>query len=309
MLAASAATKFIQNAKGPGVFSFDPLQNFMSRTEGESNIQLAVGRGNGSEGEVSVSYDVVEGGSATLGEDFVVSGTLAWADGDGAPKFIDVDYLEDAVFEGTESFKIELTAPTGGATITISSHRRQNLIITDNDNEAGFLLSRAAISVSESGGSVQIEVTKSDASNRAASVDFATADGTAVAGSDYSAASGTLTWAAGDSEPKTIEIPITNDQDDENDESFTISLSNPTGGLALAPNSTASVTIVDNDTSGGGGGGGGGTTGLDLLALLGLLNAFAMRKSRRLPRESLAWSISEGQIHPRTQAAGNPALL
>ena len=76
-----------------------------------------VGRRNGSEGEVSVSYDIINSGNATLGEDFVTSGTLAWADGETGPKFIDVDYLEDAVIEGDESFQIELTATTGGATI------------------------------------------------------------------------------------------------------------------------------------------------------------------------------------------------
>ena len=273
VLAASAATTFIQNADGPGNLSFDPLRNFMSRTEGESNIQVVVGRINGSEGEVSVSYDIINR-SATLGEDFVVSGTLAWADGDTAPKFIDVDYLEDAVFEGTESFQIALTAPTGGAT---SSSRRQTMIISDNDE--GFRLRANAASVNENAGSLQILVERSGASNRAASVDYSTANGTAVAGSDYSAASGTLTWAAGDlASIKTIEIPITNDQDDENDESFTFSLSNPTGGLALAPNSTASVTIVDNDPTGGGGGGG--ATGLELLALLALLNAFSFRRNQ-----------------------------
>ena len=61
VLAASAATTFIQNADGPGVLSFNPFLNPMSGTEGESNIQVVVGRLNGSEGEVSVSYDIIEG--------------------------------------------------------------------------------------------------------------------------------------------------------------------------------------------------------------------------------------------------------
>ena len=275
VLAASEASTFIQNADGPGVLVFDPLRNWIPRTEGTSDIQVPVFRMNGSEGEVSVSYDI--SGSATLGEDFVVSGTLAWADGETGRKDIEVDYLEDVVFEGTESFTIELTAPTGGATISSSSSlRRQVMIISDND--AGFTLSPSAISVNESGGTLQIMVGKYDASNRAASVDYSAANGTAVAGSDYSAASGRLTWAAGDASVKTIEIAITDDQVDENSESFTVSLSNPTGGLALAPNSTASVTIVDNDPTGGGGGGG--ATGLELLALLALLNAFSFRRNQ-----------------------------
>ena len=166
------------------------------------------------------------------------------------------------------------------------------MIIFDNDE--GFLLPDTAVSVNENVGTLQFAIARSGASNRAASVDYSTANGTAVAGSDYSAVSGTLTWAAGDSEFKTIEIPITDDQDDENDESFTVSLSNPTGGVPLAANSTASVTIVDDDTAGGGGGGGG-ATGLELLALLGLLNAFAMRKRRWLA------NATQSQIEPPTR--------
>ncbi len=279
VLAASEATTFIQNADGPGQLSFATNGGFLgpvSGTEGESD-RVPVSRFSGSEGVVSVSY--ITSGSATRGEDFVISGTLAWADGETGLKFIDVQYLEDAVFEGNESFMIELTAPTGGAAITSRSlGRRQVMII--HDNEAGFRLSNAAISVNENGGTLQIMVGKVDALNRAASVDFATANGTAVAGSDYSAASGTLTWGAGDAGPKTIEIPITNDQGHENNESFTVSLSNPTGGFALGPNSTASVTIVDDDQAPPPppppSRGGGGATGLELLALLGLLKLLGL---------------------------------
>ncbi len=273
VLAASAATTTIGNENGPGELVIPFATDSRSGTEGQSNIRVHVFRLNGSQGKVSVSYDV-EGGTATPGEDFVTSGTLTWADGETGSKFIRVDYLEDAAAEGQESFHFELIRPTGGATIRRSGGR-QVMIIKDNDEGFGFR--DATVSVNE-GGFLQIEVARSDASNRAASIDYSTANGTAVAGSDYSAASGTLTWAAGDASFKTFEMRITDDQDDENDEGFTVSLSNPTGGLALAPNSTASVTIVDNDTDGGGGGGGGGgTTSLELLALLGLLNLFAPR--------------------------------
>ena len=85
------------------------------------------------------------------------------------------------------------------------------------DNDEGFLLPDTGVSVNENVGTLLFAIARSGASNRAASVDYATANGTAVAGSDYSAVSGTLTWAAGDSDFKTIEIPITNDQDDENE--------------------------------------------------------------------------------------------
>jgi uncharacterized delta-60 repeat protein len=277
VLAASEATTVIRNAEGPGTLTFNPFFWALSGNEGESDIQVEVYRISGSDGEVGVSYEIINSGNATLGEDFVVSGTLAWADGDSAPKVIDVDYLEDDVVEARESFRIELTAPTGGATVSSSSYRISMFI---NDNEAGFLLPGGTQAVSERGGSVQIVVSKRDPLNHAASVDFATSDGTAVAGSDYLATSGTLTWADGESGGKIIEIPITNDQLDEISESFAVSLSNPTGGLALGSNSTVTVTIEDDDQSPPpppAPRGGGGATGLELLALLGFLKLLVLR--------------------------------
>jgi hypothetical protein len=286
VLAASETITFISdNADSPGVFTFGAFSDAtIVRTEGTSNIRVVVYRLGGSKGAVSVGYKFFTTPSATLGVDFVISQTLAWADGDGASKSFDVDYLEDTAVEGRESLWIELAMPTGGATITRSGDQRQLMIITDNDE--GFFIPDTDASVNENGGSLQIAVARSGASNGEASVDYSTANGTAVAGSDYSAASGTLTWAAGDSESKAIEIAITDDQVDENSESFTVSLSNPTGGLALAANSIASVTIADDDTAGGGGGGGGGgTTSLELLALLGLLSALGRRKIQIRPQE------------------------
>ncbi len=287
VLAASEAITFIyDDLDGPGGLSIDPLGNWLAYTEGKSNISVRVYRNGGSEGEVSVSYTTK--GTAMRGVDFVISGTLTWADGEAGPKSLHVDLLEDAVVENSESLYIELTAPTGGATISSSlSLRRQTIIITDNDE--GFFLPVTAVSVNENGGSLQIAVARSGASNGAASVDLATADGTAVAGSDYVAASGTLTWAAGDASDKTIEIAITDDQIDENNESFTVSLSNPTGGLALAANSTASVTIADDDAPpppppSRSGGGGGGSTGFLSLLFLSLAELFRVlqRKDRNL---------------------------
>jgi uncharacterized repeat protein (TIGR03803 family) len=281
MLVPSAATTHIQNADGPGLLTFGPFSDApIRRTEGTSNIRVPVYRTSGSAGAVSVGRKIVYTGYAPRpGADFVVSGTLAWANGDTAAKFINVDYLEDAFIEPAESFTIELTAPTGGATIPSNLDRRQVMVILDNDEGLG--LSDTAISVNEYERPVQIVIVKRDALNLAASVDFATTNGTAVAGSDYTATSGTLTWAAGESGPKTIEITITDDQVDEKNESFTVSLSNSTGGFALGPNSIATVTILDNDTTGGGGGG---ATGFEMLALLGLLKIFAprVRQIRRL---------------------------
>ncbi len=91
---------------------------------------------------------------------------------------------------------------------------------------------------------INITVTRSGGSSGVASVDYATSDGTAVAGTDYPATSGTLTFADGVSGNQTISIPITDDNTAEVAETFTVTLSN-VSGATLGVNSSATVNIVN----------------------------------------------------------------
>lgn len=120
------------------------------------------------------------------------------------------------------------------------------------------------ISVSETGTSVTLTVTRTPNSNeyRAASVDFRTVPGTASEGVDYVATTGSLTWNAGtpptgaaagepaESGPKTIVIQIKDDSLVEANETFQVVLSNLVGDTFLSPaatSSSATVTIIDNE--------------------------------------------------------------
>ena len=94
--------------------------------------------------------------------------------------------------------------------------------------------------------SVTISVERVNGSDGAASVDYLTADGSATATSDYSASSGTLSWADQDATAKTFDIPISNDSIPENPESFTVTLSNVVGA-GLGTTVTATIDINDDD--------------------------------------------------------------
>lgn len=93
-----------------------------------------------------------------------------------------------------------------------------------------------------------IRVTRSGGSSGSASVDYATSSGSAEGGSDFNAASGTLTWANGLSGNQTISIAITDDSSAESLESFTVTLSNASGAT-LGTNRSATLNIVDNDSA------------------------------------------------------------
>jgi Calx-beta domain len=82
----------------------------------------------------------------------------------------------------------------------------------------------------EQRGAVMVAVTRTVGSAGAFTVSYATSDGTARAGEDYTATSGTLSFAAGETE-KTFNVPVTNDSLDEDAESFSVTLGAPAGGV------------------------------------------------------------------------------
>ena len=87
-------------------------------------------------------------------------------------------------------------------------------------------------------------VTLSRAASAALTVDYATADGSAHAGDDYRAASGTLTFGAGESS-KTIEVAVLDDAHDEGEETLTLRLSNPSGGRLADGEATGTIENHD----------------------------------------------------------------
>jgi surface-anchored protein len=121
-------------------------------------------------------------------------------------------------------------------------------------------IDESSYSVNEGAGTVSVNVTRVGGSDGRVTVDYATANGGAVSGSDYTATSGTLEFLDGELS-KTIVIPILNDTEEESSETFSLVLSNPkpdniddyvtsvegdANGL-LGAITTSTITIVDND--------------------------------------------------------------
>ena len=87
-------------------------------------------------------------------------------------------------------------------------------------------------------------VTLSRAASGTLTVDYATSDGTATAGTDYTAASGTLTFTAGD-RSKTISVAVLDDSHDEGEETLTLRLSDPSGGRVTDGEATGTIENRD----------------------------------------------------------------
>lgn len=100
--------------------------------------------------------------------------------------------------------------------------------------------------ISEAAGSIVVSVSRINGSDGPASVNYSTSGISATPGIDFTAQAGTLNWAAGDSTNKTIAVPITSDVLIEGNETFTITLSAPTGAT-LGATTAMTITIVDDD--------------------------------------------------------------
>ncbi len=104
------------------------------------------------------------------------------------------------------------------------------------------------LSVSEAAGSFEVTVVREGDSSAAANVDFATLNGHAQRGSDYTSANGTLQFAPGET-VKTFRVLITDDTTRESNETLFVILRENVEGVALAAPSVAELTIIDDDST------------------------------------------------------------
>ena len=114
---------------------------------------------------------------------------------------------------------------------------------------------------------MSVTVNRTGGSSGAISVAYDTANGTATAGADYTASSGTLQWADGDTSSKTFSVAISDTTAYSGSKTFAVALSSPSAGATISSPSSASVSITG---SGGGTGGGGGTTLLQQATVTGI---------------------------------------
>jgi YD repeat-containing protein len=244
--ATASVTVTNTDAAQPGVLSLSPAT--YSILEASTSVTVTVARTGGSDGSISVQY-ATSGGTATAGSDYTsASGTLNWANGDTASKSFSVPILNDTIGEPTETIGLVLSNPSGSPAPTLGTSTGTISIL---DNEPGILqFTASTFSVGEAAGSAALTVSRTNGSYGAVTVAYSTANGTATSGSDYTAQSGTLSWATGDAANKTITVPIINDTIYEGNQTFTASLASPTGGATVGATNPTTVTIVDDDGPG-----------------------------------------------------------
>ncbi len=205
-------------------------------TNATFNVSLATPSGQ----TVTVDWATANG-SAIAGSDYVAgSGTLTFAPG-VTTRSLTVAVNGDTIDEVNETFLVNLTNPVNA----LIGDGQGIGTINDDDAPPSIAIADASLTEGNSGsGNMTFTVTLSAVSGRSVTVDYATANGSAVAGSDYTARSGTLTFAPG-STSQTFTVPITGDLLDEPNEQFFVNLTNPTN--ATIGDNQAVGTINDDD--------------------------------------------------------------
>ena len=188
--------------------------------------------------DISLSGDTLANDVLTFtSENWNVAQTVTVSAGQDDDAASDADVTLSHAVGGTGEYE---TVTAGSVTVAIVEKDTSVLSVGD---------ARAA----EGGGNVVFTVSISAASGEDVTVDYATSDGTAEAGKDYTETGGTLTFPANSVAVRTVSVPVTDDTVDEaEEETFTLTLSNAQGASLAGGGSTlaATGTITDDDTAG-----------------------------------------------------------
>jgi hypothetical protein len=199
----------------------------------------------------SVNYSVTAG-TAAAGADFVqTTGTINFAGGD-LYKVVAIKVNDDTTPEPAETVVVTLTSANGGAVVGAPSAAVVTILDDDDFPANSVRISGAAApSFSEGAGFIDLTVTRTGDTSQAASVDYRTADGTALGTRDYTFAGGTLDFAAGET-AKSFRVLVTEDVYVEGAENFSVALSNPARTTLDTSQAGVQIVLLDNDTAAGG---------------------------------------------------------
>ena len=241
----SAHTYTITNDDVAPTVAFSAATSSGSETVTAVTIPVTL-TGNTTAQTVTVGYSVTGGTATGSGTDFTLaSGTLTFTPGTTSQN-ISISVINDSINETNETIQVTLATPT---VATLGTDTVHTYTIADNDTAPTVAFSATTSSGSEATTSVSIPVSLTgNATAQTVTVDYSVTGGTATGtGTDYTLASGTLTFNAGTTS-QNIDVTVVNDLLNETNETIIVTLANPTIST-LGTNTTHTYTITDNDTA------------------------------------------------------------
>lgn len=209
--------------------------------ENGTSLTITVNRTGDTTTSVGVSYATADN-SARAGADYTAtSGSFTFASGETGKSFV-VSVANNNVIDGSRAFKVVLSSPTGGAGIGTSSAP-----VTINDDEAvpmgsGSLKFSSATYTESMGRGFATITVNHILGVRPVTVGYSTNGGSATQGIDYTAVSGTLTFAANEVS-KTFTVPLINNPKSTGGKTVNLTITGPSNGVTLVDLSNAILTI------------------------------------------------------------------
>jgi hypothetical protein len=183
--------------------------------------------------------------TAVAGRDFTaVSTTLHWASGDAAPKQCSVPISDATPYHGPRTFFVELSGPTGAA---LGSANKVTVTVWGNQGGGAASVAATSYTVAQNAGHATISVNRTGGSVGQAIVYYATANKTAIAGTDYTSEQGQLEWANADTAPKSFSIPISNTKPFTGTKTLAVAIAH--GINVVLGSSTSAIVTIDGDSA------------------------------------------------------------
>ncbi len=210
---------------------------------GTSNMTFTVSLSAASTQTVTMNYSVFEG-TAVPGTDYTVipNGTLTFNPGQ-LSQAISVPVVGNTLNEPNKTFFVNLSNPTNAV---LARSQAVGTILNDDPMPTVSVANVSAVEGNSGSKNFAFVFKLSAASNQLVAVNYATADGTAVAGTDYKATSGTVSFTPGVTSV-TVNVPVIGNTVNESDKTFFVNLSNPSNGVMLTPQAVG--TILNDDST------------------------------------------------------------
>jgi hypothetical protein len=233
---------------GPAaVLNFDSSNLVVNEAVGTVNI--GVNLTNPSANPIDVEVNLLLGGSADNGLDFILSPIiLTFPANSSATQSFSIPITDDIIVEGNEQFSLVLANPTNLATLGT----KDTLVVDVIDNDFGAPIinfDTSAYRISEGGGSLSIPITITNPSSNTTTVEVSIGSSSTADNSDVNFTSpANLTFGANTSTGLTLTLPIVDDGLVEGTENLVLRLSNVDNGGSVGTVDSTTIEIVDNDS-------------------------------------------------------------
>ncbi|MEL7333017.1 MAG: Calx-beta domain-containing protein, partial [Cyanobacteria bacterium J06560_2] len=243
--AQSTAEVAILDDDAAGKLSFETA-TFNINEDGTGNRQISIVRTNGTIGEVSATVQLANG-TATAPDDYSSEPiTVTFADGESVQN-ITIPIVDDAATEGDETISLSLTNLQGGA--TLGDQSTATVVIADSDLPGTLNFSEPIYELQENGSSTnQVTISRTGGTTGDISATVELTDGTALSPDDYDSTPVTVTFLDGET-TQTIDIPIIDDNINEDNETVALRLTEPSDGVLLGTQAAAELIILDDEVS------------------------------------------------------------